>query len=216
MAQSSIKYVILVLLVSIIQLFSPAQSITCYSCSGSGSSTNDNCYTVTSVTPTLSACTRCATSASFSNNVFQYSRSCSSGSSTISCSGSTCYCNTTNCNNLPFQNPNGNYTCYSCQSSNFFDNGCGNTLNSNSVYVQTISGCVACYKTVSSSSTTGIASYSRGCLQYDSTSGEGSCADYQTTSCNTECFSDLCNTGTGIRLTLSVTGLSLTLLFLLK
>lgn len=107
----------------------------------------------------------------------------------------TCYCNTTsNCNNHPVTVPT-TYTCYFCESSAYYDNGCGATVDSTSSYVQQFQGCSACSKQMTVNSDLTL-TYSRGCLRDMNIDDEcvtnaDTSASTTTTTCS--CTGSFCN-----------------------
>jgi len=61
--------------------------------------------------------------------------------------GTTCWCTTNLCNNKAVSLPK-SLECYDCESSDYFDNGCGEVLDTTSPYVTKVSGCSSCGKAV--------------------------------------------------------------------
>jgi len=175
---STVKVVRVITLCSIILAVCPATSlaIQCYECVSTINAENlesgTNCSQLTGIVLSTTNYTSCST---------QYGRTIE-GSTRISrsgsfqeaeniCTGTVCTCNTDRCNNQAITIPN-SLECYECQSSDFFDNGCGGVLNGASPYVHTVSGCSACGKTITTG-TDYVTRYSRSCSR--SISNENSC-----------------------------------------
>jgi len=115
----------------------------------------------------------------------------------------TCYCNTTDsCNNQPVDISK-SLQCYECESVEFFDNGCGATVNETSGYVTKVSDCSACSKVVSVylRSNGFVKHYTRGCVKavnYDTgchLALGATTAGSETCSCDTA----LCNSAQSIQ-----------------
>jgi len=75
--------------------------------------------------------------------------------------GTTCWCNTNLCNNKVVSLPK-SLECYACESSDYFDNGCGEVLDTSSAYVSKVSGCSSCGKAVAFQADYALR-YQRGC-----------------------------------------------------
>lgn len=82
---------------------------------------------------------------------------------TIVGDATTCYCATDKCNSETVAASMA-YDCYECQSAEYFDNGCGEKLNTGSAFVRTVKGCSACYKNVAMQADHSI-QYYRGCTR---------------------------------------------------
>ena len=82
---------------------------------------------------------------------------------TISGDTTTCNCASDKCNSDTLAAPM-TYDCYECQSGQYFDNGCGEKLNTASAFVRTVKGCSACYKNVAMLPDHSI-QYYRGCAR---------------------------------------------------
>jgi len=102
------------------------------------------------------------------------------------CSGSTCYCNTTNLCNSQIALTPPKISCFVCQSLSFIDNGCGNGeyWKKDSPYVRRDTDCIACTKSED------LTSVSRGCVKSVHTL-EGCVRDRTGISC--ECTEADCN-----------------------
>jgi len=113
---------------------------------------------------------------------------------TSSDSKSTCYCNSASCNNDAVAIPT-SLKCYECDSVEFFDNGCGETVKGTSKFVTEVTQCSACTKTVTilPRSDGFVKRYSRGCLRavnaYEGCYGASTDRDEGTCTCD----KDLCN-----------------------
>jgi hypothetical protein len=184
-----------------------AADLSCYTCSSTINEDNKEEYPSgktqscaqlvdTSVaTYTLS----CQTYYSYSNGTTTFSRGVSPKNQTDGCTSSpgntVCYCNKDKCNNEKVTVPT-TFECYQCDSTEFFDNGCGNVLNTASSHVKKITGCSACGKTVSTGSDYGTR-YSRGCAR-SVENEEGCSGDSASSLCI--CKEALCNSAEGLSL----------------
>lgn len=178
-----------------------AQTLRCYECDDSIDDQNDNANTRSCASledNTLSTAKYWACSTKYGTTAVGTSTITRTGlttaNKTYECAGDTCYCNTDSCNNQVVTTPR-QLNCYHCQSADYFNNGCGETLDTTSKYVQTIMGCFACGKTVTF---TGYRyHYARGCVRSVNvndvchTSGDGTTS---TKSCS--CTGALCNSAT--------------------
>lgn len=116
---------------------------------------------------------------------------------TSTAESTTCYCSTSNCNSEKIAAVR-SYECYVCQSSHYFDNGCGEKLTTGT-YVPTAKGCSACYKTVSLDGDASV-TYTRGCTR--STNIDDGCVDGYDQSGNRRqcgCKGNLCNSAEGLK-----------------
>jgi len=105
--------------------------------------------------------------------------------------GITCSCATDKCNADPVAAAL-TYDCYECQSVDYFDNGCGATLNTASVYVRTVKGCSACNKNVAVQSDHSIL-YTRTCLRSISIDAQCDGETYEIGGQTCTCKGGLCN-----------------------
>jgi hypothetical protein len=107
----------------------------------------------------------------------------------------SCFCNTDKCNNMAIQAPK-SLECYSCDSADYFDNGCGEKIDPRSVYVQKVQGCAACGKTVTFSNYR--YKFSRGCARSVNVNKDGVCYKGEMAmSCT--CTGSLCNSARGLQ-----------------
>jgi len=153
------------------------------SCLSSGSAQTLNCYSCTDVIdetftegqPPTKSCTQLADQTTVPNNwacqttytslgagKTQITRGPVASNQTTRCDATagTCYCTTDKCNGVTVKTPS-TLSCYLCDSSDFFDNGCGAVVDPTSAYVRQEKGCSACGKTVSYNGYR--TTYSRGC-----------------------------------------------------
>lgn len=157
-----------------------ADALTCYVCSSTigndGVEVNNptadtgSCASLSGKTvPATSNDFGCQTTFSSSGGVTTITRgplgaaTTTPGCTSSGASGVTCTCTTDKCNSHAVAAAQA-YTCYECQSSPYFDNGCGEKLNSGSAYVRQVKGCSVCYKNVGMSSDHSV-QYSRGCTR---------------------------------------------------
>jgi len=119
-------------------------------------------------TTTTTAYSYCSTTyISSSNGVSSIFRSGTNKNQTDSCIndglGTTCYCTTDKCNSETVEVKT-TFDCYECQSSDYFDNGCGQEIKETSEYVHKVTGCSACGK-ITYVGTNFVTKYSRGCAR---------------------------------------------------
>jgi hypothetical protein len=105
------------------------------------------------------------------------------------CQGSSCYCNTTTCNNQALNT--GSLNCYTCSSVPGITTGCEDPVNTGSTYMKTEGGCNACYKTTTTDNTG--TQITRGCVYGKVT--ENKCLSG---TCTSICSSNLCNSATSL------------------
>jgi len=186
--------------------------LSCYQCgyttttSVVPSSGNTNCLQVSTSTQVVNAsglvgCKYCSISVtgggSSPSSAISYSRNCMTDNQftgtmcTSSFLGTTCMCNTTNCNSQPFMT--GSLSCYACNSMAGINTGCEDPFASTSSFVGQIQGCTACTKTISPAGSTGGVTYSRGCLYGNATNSL--CA---AGACNSYCTTNLCNSASTV------------------
>jgi len=201
MVSTSLRMIrVVVTLFAVILAIGPtcSSAIQCYLCSSTINSTNvesGSCSKLTGIdasnqTNFLS----CSTTYSTSSGNTVITRTGSDSTVENSCSGPTCSCNTDKCNNQVIALSN-SLECYECQSSDFFDNGCGKVLKE-TPYVHKVRGCTACGRMVTIGGDY-ITRYSRGCSR--SVSNDVAChKDVRDEVC--VCQSALCNSAQKIQL----------------
>jgi hypothetical protein len=108
--------------------------------------------------------------------------------------GTICYCDdTNNCNDEAVKFPT-EHDCYDCESSDFFDNGCGEELDVKSEWVIKVKGCSACGKRVVYEEDH-IVEYERMCVR--SVNPDEGCRETEEYEMCT-CEGDFCNSARGL------------------